>query len=203
MINKEELFLYEYLKLCQEYFDSRNKGLLDQISEIYKRCKNTQNFIINTLPRNTRCYSGRISAECLEDISIMEEGSTFKFSSEYPQKVRVWCKDKNLLSKHIEHKLFASPGKYAILISELVNRKDIFFDYENFNIIKETGRLDEFFTGTLRESAKEFKNYELDKNIREVLIDSSVKNAEVIKVFKPFESINADKIKQEILNSLR
>jgi hypothetical protein len=203
MIDKKQLFLYEYLKLCNQYFKERNKSLLSEINDMYRRDLNTQNFIFNALPKETRCYSGRVNTESAEDISIMEEGNTFKFSNLPEAKVRVWCKDKDKLKKFIEHKLFANEGNRAILVTELINRKNILFDYDNYNMMIQTGRLQECFTGTLKESSKEFESIDVDGTVKEVLVCSSINKGEVLEVINRFDGLDTKKMVDDIKKSLR
>jgi len=201
MINNKELFLYEYLKLCNEYFSKRDKALLTEINDMYSRDLNTKLFIFNSQPNEARCYSGRINFECAEDLSTLEEGDTFRFSKIDKSPVRVWCKDKDKLKRHIEHKLFSKKGNKAVIVSELINKKNILFDYDNYNLMVESGKLFESFTGNLKESAKEFKPLKIDNTVKEVLVSSDVNKAEVLEVLTPFEDFNSQKIIDEIKKS--
>lgn len=202
MIAKEELFLYEYIKLCNDYFISRNKQLLIEISDMHKRDLNVQSFIFNSLQKETRCYSGRISLESAEDISDLEVGDTFSFSKSVDVPIRVWCKDKDKLQKHIQHKLYSKPGATAVLLTERINSKHILFDFDGYNTMVESGGICEAFSGTLKTEAKGFKPLNIKDTIKEVLVCSSANRAEVIDVIKPFENTNTKLMATEIRKSL-
>jgi hypothetical protein len=196
----KELFLYELVNLCHQYFQSRDKNLFSQIKEIYKRCP-PENIIFDSF-KSKRCYSGRINLESAEDLRNLEVGDTFKFSKEYNQPIRVWCRDKDMLIKHIEHKLFSKPGSSGIVVTELVNKNNIIFDFESYNVLSESGQLSEAFSGnTLKESIRNFK-FNIKDTVNEVLVDSTVNRAEVCEVLKPFESFNLKQMVSEIKKSL-
>lgn len=201
MIDNKQLFLYEYLKICNEYFKKRDKSLLTQINDMYNRDLNTKDFVFNSLPKMARYYSGRVNLECAEDIARLEVGDTFSFSKLVEAPIRVWCKDKNKLKKHIEGKLFKNEGTKGILVTELINRENILFDYETYNRLSESGGLCEAFSGTLKEYAKEFKPMPSD-TVREVLVNASVNKAEVIEVINQFDDINQQQLVAEIKKSL-
>jgi hypothetical protein len=201
MIDKSQLFLYEYLKICNEYFKNRDKSLLTQINDMYNRDLNTKEFVFNSLPKMSRYFSGRVNLECAEDISSLEVGDTFSFSKLVEAPIRVWCKDKNKLKKHIEHKIFKNDGTKGILVTGLIKRENVLFDYETYNNLAESGALCEAFTGTLRGYAEEFKPMPKD-TVKEVLVNASVNKAEVIEVINPFEDINQQQLVAEIKKSL-
>jgi hypothetical protein len=202
MIDKTQLFLYEYIKLCNEYYNKKDKALLSQIHEMYARDLDTRNFVFNAFPKNTRCYSGRINTQSSEDISRLEEGDTFKFSDLNKPKIRVWCKDKEKLKKHIEHKIFGGIGTKAVIVTELINKDHVLFDYDTYNTLIDSGQLNECFTGTLRESAKEFKKLNVDDTIKEVLVSSNINRGEVLEVINRFNDFDNKKLVDEIKKSL-
>lgn len=202
MLNKNKIFLYEYLKLCKKYFDSKDKKLLSEINDIAKRDLETQNFIFNTF-KETRCYCGRIDLESAEDISSLEKGDTFNFSKLVDSPVRIWCKDKYKLKKFMESKLFSRHGNKGIIITSLIKPKNILFDYDSYNNNVSSGKLYEVFDGTLKEYAKsDFKTLKVENTIKEVIVNNEVKSAEVNEVIKVLEDINNKKIAEEIKQSL-